>query len=81
MSEEEKELLKRSVDLAEENNDMLRSIRRSMRLGRIIKIVYWVVILGTAIGAFYFMQPYIDQLSGMYGGAKNNLDTFSSFFK
>lgn len=81
MSEEEKELLKKSVDLAEENNEILRSMRRSMRFARVFKIVYWTILIGTAIGAFYFMQPYIDQLVGVYGGAKSNLDGFSSFFK
>ena len=81
MSEEERELLKRSVDLAEENNEILRAMRRSMRMGRIIKIVYWTLLIGTAIGAFYFLQPYIDQLGQAYGEAKGSFDRFSSFFK
>ena len=76
MSEEEKELLKRSVDLAEENNSMLRSIRRSMRLARFMSILYWVFIIGSAVGAYYLIQPYIDSITGAYGGAK---DSFGSF--
>ena len=54
MSPEERELLKRSVELAEENNDILRSMRRSMRLARIMSIMYWVVIIGSAILAKYY---------------------------
>lgn len=81
MSEEERELLKRSVELSEENNEILRAMRRAMRIGRIVKGVYWVLILGTAIGAFYFIQPYIDQFGQMYGDAKSSIDSFSSFFK
>ena len=56
MPEDEKELLKRSVELAEENNDMLRAIRRSMRLARFISIMYWVFIIGSAVGAYYLIQ-------------------------
>ncbi|MSU45288.1 MAG: hypothetical protein EXS47_01515 [Candidatus Zambryskibacteria bacterium] len=78
MSEEEKELLKRSVDLAEENNDMLRAIRRSMRFARFMSIIYWVFIIGSAIGAYYLIQPYIESLTGVYGGARDSLDSFKS---
>ena len=49
MTPEEKELLKRSVDLAEDNNIMLRAMRRSMRISRFMSIIYWVFIIGSAI--------------------------------
>lgn len=67
MSPEERELLKRSVELAEENNDMLHSMRRSMRLARIMSIMYWVVIIGSAVGAYYLIQPYLSAITGAYG--------------
>lgn len=72
MSPEEKELLKRTLALAEENNDMLRSMQRSMRLQRLMTILYWVFIIGSAIGAYYLIQPYIDSISGAVGGAKTS---------
>ncbi len=77
MTPEEHELLKRSIALAEENNDMLRSIRRSMRLGRLMTIIYWLVIIGISVGAYYFVQPYLQQLMGIYGGAQSNIDSVS----
>lgn len=73
MSPEERELLKRSVQLAEENNDILRSLRRSMRLSRIMSVLYWVVIIGSAIGAFYLIQHYLNSVMGLYGGAKDTV--------
>jgi hypothetical protein len=72
MSPEEKELLQRAVALSEENNEMLRSMRRSMRISRWMSIAYWVFIIGSAVGAFYLIQPYIDGITGVYGGAKSN---------
>jgi len=78
MTPEERELLKRSVELAEENNDILRSMRRSMRFARIMSIMYWVVIVGSAVGAYYLIQPYVESTAGVYGGAKESLDGVSS---
>ncbi|HEY4505443.1 MAG TPA: hypothetical protein VJG67_02020 [Candidatus Paceibacterota bacterium] len=79
MSPEEKKLLERCVALGEENNDMLRSMRRSMRLGRIMSLLYWVFIIGSAVGAYYLIQPYIEQISDAYGGAKSSFSDFQGF--
>ena len=72
MNPEERELLNKSVALAEENNDMLRRMQRSMRLARVMSILYWVFIIGSAVGAYYLIQPYIQAVSGAYGGAKSS---------
>ncbi len=77
MSPEERELLNRSVSLAEDNNRILHSMRRSQRYASIMRAVYWILIIGSAIGAYYYIQPYIDQLMGVYSGAKSDLDNFN----
>jgi hypothetical protein len=77
MSPEERELLKRSIALAEENNDILRSIQRSMRLARFMSLLYWIFIIGSAVGAYYLIQPYIDTLVSVSGGAKTQLDSLN----
>ena len=74
MTPEERELLRRSVALSEQNHDILKSIQRSMRLARFMTLVYWLFIIGTAVGAYYIIQPYIDQLMGIYGGTKDTLN-------
>lgn len=71
-------MLKRSIALAEENNDILRGIRSSMRLSRFISIIYWVFIIGSAVGAYYFIQPYLNEIMGVYGGAKSQINDVSS---
>ena len=81
MSPEERELLQRSVSLAEENNKILHSLRRSVRLQRFISILYWVFIIGASVGAYYFVQPYIDQILNIYSGAKSNIDSAGSLLK
>jgi hypothetical protein len=62
MTPEEKSLLERTYKITEENNKILRSIRRSNRLSLALRIAYWVIIIGIAIGSFYFIQPYANAL-------------------
>ena len=76
MSPEERELLNKSVELAQENNQILHSIRRGMRLQRIMSMLYWIFIVGSAIGAYYILQPYLEQLMNVYGSASNVLENF-----
>ncbi|MES3032072.1 MAG: hypothetical protein V4699_02400 [Patescibacteria group bacterium] len=76
MSPEERELLNKCVSLTEDNNKMLLSIKRGMRWASITRAVYWLFIIGASVGAFYFLQPYIDQLKGVYSGASDVLSSF-----
>ncbi len=73
MTPEERDLLQRSVDLAEENNDMLRALRRHMRISRIMSVLYWVVIIGSAVGAYYFISPYLEFMAAAYGDARDSV--------
>ncbi len=75
MNPEEKMLLKRAVDLSEDNNQMLNKLVRAMRWGRLVKSIYWIILIGISVGAFYYVQPYINQLLGVYTSAQ---DTFNS---
>lgn len=81
MDPESKKLLEDTYSLAQENNKMLSSIKRSMFLARVMSIMYWLVIIGVSVGAFYFIQPYIDQLVGVYGKANDVIDSFPSIKK
>jgi len=78
MDPESKKLLEDTLALAQENNQILHSIKRSMWFARIMSILYWVLIIGSAVGAYYFIQPYIDQLMSIYGGAKSNFNSVGS---
>ncbi len=61
MDDNDREDLKRALKLAEENNDMLHKLYRSWRWARVMQIAYWVILVGAALGAFYFIQPYLDR--------------------
>ncbi len=78
MSPEEKSLLERTYKMAEENNAILRSIRRTARIGTVMKVLYWVVIIGLSVGAFYFLQPYLEFMKSTLGLGENKTQTASS---
>ena len=78
MTPEERTLLMQSIKLAEENNKMLRGMRRSARIASVLRILYWVIILGSAFGAYYAIQPYLNSVVESYNGMKDNVETISN---
>jgi hypothetical protein len=82
MTSEERELLNQVIELTEENNELakennklLRGMRRSARIASVLRIIYWVIIIGSAFGAYYAIQPFFNSFVDSYNGMKDNLDT------
>ena len=74
MDQEDKEILRKTLDISQRNNRMLEKISRGMFWGRVFRYIYWAVIIGIGVGAYYFIQPYIDQILEAYGGFKGNIN-------
>ena len=68
--------MRETRELVKENNELLRKIRRVQRMSQIGKIFYWVIILGLAFGAFYYIQPYIDGIIKTYTGLNEGINSF-----
>jgi hypothetical protein len=81
MEPEEKELLKKGVELAEENNKILHSIKRSLRISNIVRFIYWTFIIGSAVGAYYFVQPYFEEIYSIYGGSQLDFKSFNEMIQ
>ncbi len=62
----DKEFFDRLMQLTEENNRMLRRIRRAAFWTGISRIIYWIILIGISVGAFYYIQPYIQQFWDTY---------------
>ena len=45
---------------------IVRRIRRSQRNAAIIRATYWVFIILFAVGALWFIKPYVEQLGVVY---------------
>jgi uncharacterized membrane protein len=81
MEPEEREMLKKALELSQENNKILHSVRRGMFWGRIMNVVYWIVIIGAAVGVYYYITPYIDNAVGAYGSLKTDLKSLGAMLK
>lgn len=75
MTPEERQLLIQTHRMVEENNALLRKMRRAALFGRIWHIFYWLVIIGLSVGAYYFIEPYVEQVRQVYGGFQSDVDT------
>ncbi|MFA5095264.1 MAG: hypothetical protein WC447_01210 [Candidatus Paceibacterota bacterium] len=66
MDPESKQLLQNTLALAEENNKMLHKIRGVQRRGVVYQVLKYLLILGIAFGAFYYVEPYLNKIMDMY---------------
>ncbi|MFP4022609.1 MAG: hypothetical protein ACLFTS_02060, partial [Candidatus Paceibacterota bacterium] len=58
-------------ELVRENNKMLRQMRDAQRRAGFFKILYWVIIVGVALIAYLYIEPYLDDLEALYTEAQN----------
>jgi len=85
MPQNEKEMLEKTLEISEENNNLLKKMRRSVIYGRIFKILYWIVAIIIATGLYYVIQPYVDNVVNIYNKimpnfqkTNNNIDSVTS---
>ncbi len=78
MDPEDKKLLEETYELEKENNQMLRKLRRAQRYAALLRVAYWFIVIGLGVGAFYFIQPYIDAITNFTGETKSTIDQFKS---
>jgi hypothetical protein len=75
--------LQEIYDLAQENNNMLRAMRREAFWGAIIKFVLWVVVI-LVIPYFLFafwLQPYLANIISAYQGFEENTEQLNASLK
>jgi hypothetical protein len=71
MDTEEKRKLDRVLALSEENNSILKKMLRNQRWARLVRIIYWALIIAAAAGLFYWIQPYLEQIVDVYSGTNS----------
>ena len=66
MDQESKQLLQNTLALAEENNKMLHKIRGVQKRGTLWQVLKLIVIIGIALGSFYYLEPYLNKIMDLY---------------
>lgn len=80
MDNELKKLLEENLEFSKENNELLRSIRGSQKRAAMMRMLYWILIIGMTFGAYYYIQPYIEQIMSVYSGTQESIKSFQDFF-
>lgn len=58
--------LERIEAKVDENSRILKKLLLHNRWTSFVALVKWLLILGAAFGAYYYLQPYIDQTMEVY---------------
>ena len=66
MDPETRDMIEGTLELVRENNRMLRKVRGVQQREMIYRTVKIFVMVGIALGLFYFLQPFINQVTGFY---------------
>jgi hypothetical protein len=62
MDEETRQLLQKNLEVSQESLKILKKINRARIAGNIFSFLKWMVIIGASVGAYYYIQPYLDQM-------------------
>jgi len=76
-----KNLLEENLKLSKENNELLLKIRGVQRWQQITHILYWFLIIGVSIGAFYFIKPYLGNVLNLYTGGVSGINNIGDITK
>jgi hypothetical protein len=60
------EQLEKLTKMVEEDHKLIKGIHARARWASAFRIVYWGVILLAALGAYVYVQPYIDSFKEAY---------------
>lgn len=77
MDNETREKIDRVLELVEENNELLHKMHRSARFAFFIRVAYWTILILLSLGAFYFIQPYIEKIFSITSDARSDLSDIS----
>lgn len=70
---QEKVMLERALDLAEKNNKIITKMYRAQKWARFFHTLYWILVIGSAIGAYYLIQPYVESVSSGFAESVKNV--------
>jgi hypothetical protein len=79
MEPEDKKMLEKIYELAEENNEMLHKVRSVQKRQYLFQIIRWALIIGISIGAFYFLQPYVDNFQYFLEDTSETIEKIKNF--
>lgn len=74
MEHNDTSLLREIHKLTKENNTILHSLRRDAKRARFWKSVRIIITLGLLFGAYYIVQPLIENMTNAYTSIQKNFE-------
>ncbi|HEY4510947.1 MAG TPA: hypothetical protein VJG29_01085 [Candidatus Paceibacterota bacterium] len=69
------ELLRKNLELAQDNHRMLRAMRRSAFFAGIFRVLWWILILGVPIVLYYlYLEPILGQALSTYAKVEQGVN-------
>jgi membrane protein required for beta-lactamase induction len=66
------------LEITRENNKILRSMRRTQRWSSFFAFMYWMIILGSIFGTYYYFQPAIQKYTKTFQTSVGILEKFQN---
>jgi len=73
MNPEERELLERTLKFSEENNQILRKMRRAAMWGTLWGFIKVAMIVVPLVVGYLYLQPFLDQIMANFNSIKELL--------
>jgi hypothetical protein len=70
------EKLEEVYKLTLENNQILHGMRSRERVANAVRIIYWLIIIGSLVGTYYYVSPLLDMLLSKRGQVDDTLKQF-----
>lgn len=80
MPEDIEKKIEELTRMVAENTRVVKKIRSVQKWNNIWTLLRYVIIIGLAIGAFYFVEPYYKQVQDLYAKGSAQFNSFSNFF-
>lgn len=66
MTPEQQQLLQQAIQLSQENNRMIRAMRRDAAWGKFWGVLKLIIIVAPMVWAWFYLQPYIQKINELY---------------
>lgn len=74
MNEIDPQMVRELHRLTKENNTMLHKLHRDSKRARFWRNLKLIITLGLLFGAYYFVQPLIENLTNAYGSIQQSFE-------
>ncbi len=64
-----------TLEMVKENNKILKKMRSRMMWSSVVRVIYWIIILAAAFGAYYVIKPVVDDVREAYDGVVDSINS------